>query len=206
MKNFFILTLLSFMLACPAPAAQNQQDNSNPSIDQAKQDYHVFLEQLKALNQQYKQVTGEMKKVLDEEGVPSINPDTGELTIQKPSYSNSSGAPGTFADVDVRETDTDIVVKADLPGMKKEAIKVSVQDNKFLHIEGERNEETNFAKTSGGSQYVRSERQHGAFERVVELPAFAKDSGTEAHYENGVLTVKIPKAETPKKEISVSVR
>ncbi len=204
MKTIFFLMMILF--SPTVYAVQNQQDSSNISVDQAKQDYRVFLEQLKALNNQYKQVTGEMKKVLQDEGVPTINQDTGDLSIQKPSFGSSNTTPQVFGDVDIKESDKDITVKVDLPGMKKEAIKVSIRDNKFLHIEGQRDEETDFTKESGNTQYTHSERQHGAFERVVELPALVKDTGTEARYENGVLTVKIPKADTAKKEVSVSIR
>ena len=205
MRTFLILFLISIIFANPAQAA-SQDQNNNPALDQAKQDYRVFLEQLKALNSQYKQVTNEMKSVIEEEGVPIFDEDTGDLTIQKPNFSKNVSKSQLFGDVDIKETDKEIIVKADLPGLRKEAIKVSIQDNKLLRIEGERAKEKEVSGESNDSHYQKFERQQGHFERLVELPALVKDSGTEAHYENGVLTVKIPKAETPKKEVSVSVR
>lgn len=201
----FLLSIVFFINPARA-ASQDQDQNTNPALDQAKQDYRVFLEQLKALNSQYKQVTGEMKSVLQEEGVPTFDEDTGDLTIQKPNFAKTASKPQVFGDVDIQETDREIIVKADLPGLRKEAIKVSIQDNKLLHIEGEREEEKEIRGENNSSHYYRFERQQGSFERLIELPALVKDSGTEARYENGVLTVKIPKAETPKKEVSVSIR
>ena len=207
-KNSFYIFLLSLIFSTyPAQSASQDQDRqTNPALDQAKQDYRVFLEQLKALNSQYKQVTNEMKSVLQEEGVPTFDEETGDLTIQKPNFAKSASKPQVFGDIDIKETDKEIIVKADLPGLRKEAIKVNIQDNKLLHIEGEREEEKEIRGENNSSHYYRFERQQGHFERLIELPALVKDTGTEARYENGVLTVRIPKAETPKKEVSVSVR
>lgn len=206
MKKYLFASLffISLFIASPVQAAQDQ--DRNPALDQAKQDYRVFLDQLKVLNSQYKQVTDEMKNVIQEEGVPVFDDTTGDLTIQKPNFAAPKTKLPIFGDVDVRETRQWVIVKADLPGMRKEAFKVSIQDNKLLHIEGEREEEKELREDKDSTHYYQFERQRGRFERFIELPALVKDSGTEARYENGVLTVRIPKAETPKKEVLVPVR
>src|SRR3989338_875504 len=91
MKNLCKIIFLcsTILFSSIAYATQDQDRNSNPALDQAKQDYRVFLEQLKALNSQYKQVTNEMKSVIEEEGVPIFDEDTGDLTIQKPNFSKN---------------------------------------------------------------------------------------------------------------------
>ena len=192
MKKILSFISLTLFLTTGALAAAQSNDQT-AAYDQARQDYRGYLQQLKALNQQYKQITGEMSKIIKEEGVPSW--DMGGAELGKP-----------FAAADIQETDKDMVVQMDLPGMNKDNIKLRIENNKMLHVQGERDEEKQETQTAPDARYQRTERQHGSFERVIELPALASDSGTEAKYENGVLTVKILKAPAPKKEINVPVK
>ncbi len=106
-----------------------------------------------------------------------------------------SGEPlssGTWVPaVDIVETpEHDILVKAELPEMKREDIKVSFENN-VLTIEGERKFETREDK----DKYHRVERGYGAFRRNFTMPASVDPAGVSADYRDGVLTVKLPRRE-----------
>ena len=188
MKKIFIMIFASAQFIVPVFAA-DQTDQTNAALEKARQDYKVYLAKLRDLSQQYKGVTTEIKNVVKEEGVPVWNDQTGEIEISKDvNFDASSASP--MKDVNIRETVSDILVRADLPGLKKETVKATIENNKILHIRGEQD----------------SASQKGPFDRVIELPAAAKDTGIEAKYENGVLTMKIPKAPAEaKKEVSVKL-
>ena len=92
-------------------------------------------------------------------------------------------------------------VSLELPGMKKEDIKISLHEG-VLSVSGERKDERVF---KDGETY-RSERFFGKFERSVKLLAAVDSSKITANYKDGILTVELPKAEDAKpKEIAVSV-
>ncbi|MCS7170841.1 MAG: Hsp20/alpha crystallin family protein [Aquificaceae bacterium] len=95
--------------------------------------------------------------------------------------------------VDVYETDQELVVKAELPGVKKENVEVSIRDNS-LHIRGEKKEE----KEEKTETYHRVERVYGKFERVVPLPSEIKVESAKAEFKDGILEIRIPKAEGAK--------
>ncbi|MEJ7554401.1 MAG: Hsp20/alpha crystallin family protein [Aquificaceae bacterium] len=95
--------------------------------------------------------------------------------------------------VDVYETDQELVVKAELPGVKKENVEVSIRDN-ALYIRGEKKEERE-EKTEA---YHRVERVYGRFERVLPLPTDVKVESAKAEFKDGVLEIRIPKAEGAK--------
>lgn len=103
--------------------------------------------------------------------------------------------------LDVYETaDKEIVVKVDLPEMKREDIKVSFENN-VLSIEGERV----FANEAQREQYHRIERGYGAFRRSFTLPASVDGSHIHAAYQDGVLTVRMPRREEARpKQIEVN--
>lgn len=113
-------------------------------------------------------------------------------------------APGTagddgvfFADwtpaVDVQETDTEYLLKADLPDVKKEEVKVDVKD-RILTVEGERKQE----KEQQGKKFHRIERSYGKFVRRLALPAEVDDQKVAAEFKDGVLTVHLPKSPAAK--------
>ncbi|WRX32174.1 Alpha crystallin/Hsp20 domain - like 10, partial [Theobroma cacao] len=83
------------------------------------------------------------------------------------------------------------VFKADVPGLKKEELKVQVEDDRVLHITGERNIE----KEDKNDTWHRVERSSGKFMRRFRLPENAKMDQIKASMENGVLTVTVPKLE-----------
>lgn len=109
----------------------------------------------------------------------------------------SRWAPG----LDVFQDDDSVTVKLELAGMKKEDFDISLQDD-ILTISGERKSER---ENSEGESF-RSERVFGAFRRTVTLPAPVKSDAVKATYEEGVLTVTLPKAEEAKpKKIAISL-
>ncbi|WPM31912.1 Hsp20/alpha crystallin family protein [Hydrogenobacter sp. T-2] len=93
--------------------------------------------------------------------------------------------------VDVYETDQELVVKVELPGVKKENVEVSIRDN-ALYIRGEKKEE----KEEKTETYHRVERVYGRFERVLPLPTDVKVESAKAEFKDGVLEIRIPKAES----------
>ena len=200
----FVSIFSLFLATLPAHSASSDAEAKDAAAEQARQEYRVFLQQLKDLTHQYREVTQEVQKVIREEGVPTIDENTGELKMQKGDDLPYKGV--NFGDADIKETDKDMVVKMDLPGVRKEAIQVKVENGRMLRVSGERDGEKEERKDTDRYHYYRSERQVGRFERLIELPLEAKDTGMEAKYENGVLTVKIPKASEKKKEVAVPIR
>ena len=103
--------------------------------------------------------------------------------------------------VDVEETADRYVVRAELPGLKQEDIKISVEDNRLV-IHGEKRREAEQA----GTNYHRVERVYGQFERSFTLTHAVRQDRIEAIYKDGILEVQIPKAEEAKaREIQVKV-
>ncbi len=101
----------------------------------------------------------------------------------------------TFA-IDMYETDDDIVVKAAIPGVKPEDIDVSISGD-VLTIKGEVKEE----KEVKEENYIRKERRYGTFCRSVTLPVQVDADKAKAEYENGILTLTLPKAEEVKPKV-----
>ncbi|KAL3650210.1 hypothetical protein CASFOL_006613 [Castilleja foliolosa] len=99
--------------------------------------------------------------------------------------------------VDWKETPEAHVFKADVPGLKKEEVKVEVEDGNVLQISGERSGE----KEEKNDKWHRVERSSGKFLRRFRLPENAKLAEVKAAMENGVLTVTVPKEEVKKPEV-----
>ena len=113
-------------------------------------------------------------------------------------------APMGAADlaIDMYETKDDVVVKAALPGIKPEQVEVTITGD-TLSIRGESTEENEVREEN----YLRKERRFGSFCRSVVLPSGIKADKADAMFENGVLTLKIPKAEETKaKTIKVKTK
>lgn len=112
----------------------------------------------------------------------------------------AAGVFGGNVRVDIVENEKDFVVTADLPGMDKDKIVVTLEGNRILKISGSRE----MSKTESGPNVVKQERMAGRFERALELPAECKGDGVEASYKNGVLEVIVPKKE-PVKPATIKV-
>lgn len=115
---------------------------------------------------------------------------TGEMTNWVPS-------------VNISETNNDFKIDVAVPGLTKEDFKIEI-DNDVLSITGERKEETKDENT----RYTRREFSYGAFKRSFNLPETAEGEGINAHFENGILAITIPKKDEakrkPTKEIKIS--
>ncbi|KAL7147796.1 hypothetical protein ABFS83_06G132100 [Erythranthe nasuta] len=101
------------------------------------------------------------------------------------------------ARIDWKETPEAHLFKVDVPGLKKEEVKVEVEDGSILQISGERNKE----KEEKNEKWHRVERSFGKFIRRFRLPENAKLEEVKAAMENGVLTVTVPKEEVKKPEV-----
>jgi HSP20 family protein len=114
--------------------------------------------------------------------------------------SNSSLAAWAPA-VDIYETESELVVTADLPGINEKDIDVRVENN-MLTVRGERKLE----KTINEDNMLRVERAYGSFSRSFSLPNSVNTEAIKADYHEGVLTVKMPKREESKpKQVKVNV-
>ncbi|MHA1237891.1 MAG: Hsp20/alpha crystallin family protein [Candidatus Odinarchaeia archaeon] len=102
--------------------------------------------------------------------------------------------------IDIKETDEEIIVKADMPGVSKENIDLKVSED-ILEVKGEAKKEEE-EKREG---YIRKERSYEAFYKRIRLPSKVVPEKAEAEYKDGVLTVKLPKAES-KKAVKISVK
>ena len=123
-----------------------------------------------------------------------------------PSHTPFFGGQGPWQEaewtptVEVFDKDDQLVVNAELPGMKEEDIDVSVE-NSTLTIKGERKAENEVKE----ADYYRCERYYGSFYRSIPLPSRVDSDSIEASYENGVLSITLPKTgEDKPKKIEVS--
>jgi len=102
--------------------------------------------------------------------------------------------------VDILQNEKSVIVKADLPGMEKDKINITLENGRSLKISGSRE----MLKSQSEPGVVRQERFFGSFEKTVELPCEVENSGIAATYKDGVLEVTIPK-KTPVKENKVKI-
>lgn len=127
-----------------------------------------------------RRMTSELDRMFEESSWP---------TLRWPSF-----GPGAISEaatwaprIDVFEKDQRLVTRIDLPGMKKEDVKVEVTDGQ-LAISGERKHETE----EKGERFYRSEREYGSFYRAVPLPEGAKVEDVKATFTEGVLEISLP--------------
>jgi HSP20 family protein len=107
--------------------------------------------------------------------------------------------PGVFPLINVTEDNDRLYVRAELPGIKANEIEISATGS-GLSIAGERK----LAAEKEVASYHRRERESGVFRRTITLPSDIDSNRVEAHYNNGILTVTLPKAEVSKpKQITV---
>lgn len=104
--------------------------------------------------------------------------------------------------LDVSETDEDLLIKAELPGVDPKEIEVNLSGT-TLTVKGEKKEE----REEKTENMHRIERSYGSFSRSITLPCEVKEDKIEANFKNGVLNLKLPKAETNKKRsIKIDVK
>jgi len=101
-------------------------------------------------------------------------------------YDNNNWTPS----VDINESNDAFMITADLPGIKKSDIEVKVEENLLIL-----NAERKIDKTNDNEKYHFSERRSGTFSRSFKLPKSVKEEKITADFDNGVLSIIIPKAE-----------
>ncbi len=107
------------------------------------------------------------------------------------------GGEGAFYPAtDVYETEDAVKIEVEVPGMSKDDIKITVEDN-ILRIHGQKKLE----REEKGKSYYVVERSHGSFERAFRLPEYVEPEKITAKFENGVLTITLPKKEGEKKKV-----
>ena len=107
---------------------------------------------------------------------------------------------GWVPEIEVLRKNGEFIVRADLPGMKKENLEIEINEN-VLTLTGERKEE----KEEKGEGYIRSERSYGTFYRQVPLPKGAKIDTAKAEFKEGVLeiTMQAPKQEPQTRRLEI---
>ena len=118
-----------------------------------------------------------------------------ESLLNRPTsdVSFGSSAAGVFPPVNVfHDQQGDVVIRAELPGVKPEDIEVTTEARR-LTIKGERK-----ADTADKAAYHRRERAWGKFSRAIHLPADLDVGKAEAHFHQGVMTLRIPRAQAAK--------
>lgn len=96
--------------------------------------------------------------------------------------------------IDLLETDKEVVATAEMPGLKKEDIKINITDE-MLEISTESKHE----QEKHGKNYLYKEIRSGSYYRSVALPSSVDPNGAKASYNNGILEIKMPKSEIKKK-------
>jgi len=104
--------------------------------------------------------------------------------------------------VDIAEDELEYLVKVELPGVNKDEVKITMQNN-ILTIRGEKKQE----KETEDLNLHRVERSYGSFQRSFPLPTTVRNDSIEASYKDGVLAIRLPKAEVAKpKQVEVKVK
>lgn len=114
-------------------------------------------------------------------------------TVSGPAGGGNGTSSSWLPAVDVWETERELVLSFDLPGVPEEEIAVELDDG-VLTVSGER-ERTD---EHSSERFYRFERRYGQFARSVSLPAGVNEDEVKAEYEDGVLEIRIPKPEEPK--------
>ena len=118
------------------------------------------------------------------------------------SFGASDSAENQLAfPVDIKETPESVLISAELPGVKKEDIKISFNGD-ILTIQGKRSRESK----EEGANFVRTERSFGSFSRSFTVGVPVKQADAKACYQEGILEITLPKEKTePNKEIDIEV-
>ncbi len=106
-----------------------------------------------------------------------------------------------YPTVDIYEHGNEVVVRCELPGLKRDDISVKFTDESTLAISGERKSDEKIER----SDYLRHECSYGAFKRIVNLPEGCDHEKAKASYNDGVLEIRIPRSETTSKSWTVPI-
>lgn len=114
---------------------------------------------------------------------------------------------GTFAPrVDITEDEKNLYFHAEMPGVKKEDVKVTINNDNILMIKGEKRRDERFEEKAEDKCYLRVERSFGTFTRSFALPDNVNKESINAKYDDGILRVILEKIEPEKpKEIHVEI-
>lgn len=135
------------------------------------------------------EVSNQLNRMFGRASAPSAS-DNGMLKV-------ADWAPS----VDISETDSAYLIKGEIPGVKKEDVKVTIQDG-MLTIQGERKQE----KEEKGKKFHRVECSYGSFVRSFRVPDDADENKVKAEFKDGMINVTLPKSAKAKtKAINVSV-
>lgn len=102
--------------------------------------------------------------------------------------------------IDINESETEFLVSAEIAGVKKENIAIKVNDDNILTIKGTREFELD-----DNSKFLRSEIQKGKFERKFQLPEKINREDIKANFNNGIVTISIPKLIRVENEIELDL-
>ncbi len=110
---------------------------------------------------------------------------------------------GFFPKVDIKEDEKNYYIKVELPGVKKEDLKITVNDENILQIRGQKK----FEEKKENENYIRMETSYGEFARSFALPENVKKDEIQAKYNDGVLNLTIEKVEPSKpKETEIKIK
>lgn len=194
MKRAAVLAALPFLFLASLSAAMGSSQggdsaSTNPATEKAREDYRAYVAQLKELGRQYGQITSEVSKVIKEEGVPAWDESTGTIKMTKDiDLSSKASAPGA-----VHEADKEIKIVIEVPGLKKDSIRVEIENERLVRVRAVKK-----AVEPGSTEQE--------FESAYELPSAVQDKNASARYEDGVLTVTLQKIQAAKKIVPVTVR
>lgn len=179
-----VFSAVSYAMGSSGTSASAQDDSKSQAVEQAKKDYAVFLDQLKEISRQYGEVTGEAKKVIQEQGVPVWDDQSGGLKISH-DVDFTSSSHDAF-----RETEKELKLILEAPGLKKESIRITIEDENLLRLKAVK-------------KALESQGREEAFEKTYELPTRVSDKNMKASYVDGVLTVTLHKIPGSKKTVVV---
>lgn len=125
-------------------------------------------------------------------GRSAVQPETGQQMLKVADWAPS---------VDISETDKAYLIKAEIPEVKKEDVKVTIDDG-MITLQGERKME----KEEKGKKFHRIERSYGSFVRSFRLPDGVDESKAKAEFKDGMINVTLPKSEKAKtKAVEIAV-
>ena len=111
-------------------------------------------------------------------------------TLSSLAWNRGENLRSWYPETDVSETPEHLILRLEVPGLTRDHIRISVENN-VLTVRGEKQQET----TSEDESFYRTERSYGAFERSFSLPAHSDANHVQATLDNGVLTIKLPRRE-----------